>query len=178
MFARNQRKGDKPGEVALGRVVTPMLDMTFQLLFYFVMQFKPPISEGQMDFNLPSVETGPSSNTDPLLDDKPDEYRITIIAPSGVPEAMLWKTKTGAPEPIPIGDNAIRAIEDKLKTIVKPAEGSKAKPPVIKIEAHKKLKYSVLVLIMDACKRSGFTDVGVMPLPKDKPGKVEGGGGQ
>ena len=176
MFARNQRKGDKPGEVALGRVVTPMLDMTFQLLFYFVMQFKPPISEGQMDFNLFTEEPGQS---DPqAIFDQPDEYRITIIAPSGVPEAMLWKTKTGAPEPIPIGDNAIRAIEDKLKTIVKPAEGSKAKPPVIKIEAHKKLKYSVLVLIMDACKRSGFTDVGVMPLPKDKPGKVEGGGGQ
>ena len=63
----------------------------------------------------------------------------------------------------------IRALEDKLKTITKPAEG-KGKPPVINIESDKRLKYAVLILIMDACKKNGFNNVGVMPLGKDKKG--------
>src|SRR4051812_44278347 len=33
--------------------VTPMLDMTFQLLFFFIVTFNPQSLEGQLDFTLP-----------------------------------------------------------------------------------------------------------------------------
>ena len=34
--------------------ITPMLDMTFQLLFFFIINFHPADLEGQMDMALPS----------------------------------------------------------------------------------------------------------------------------
>ncbi len=174
MFGKRRKRGPKPEEVALGRVVTPMLDMTFQLLFFFVMQFKPPISEGQIDFNMPSDGPSNSQTVENQLDEKPDEYKLTIIAPTGIPAVIQWRSGLAEPETFALDENQsvgsmIRALEDKLKTITKPAEG-KGKPPVINIESDKRLKYAVLILIMDACKKNGFNNVGVMPLGKDKKG--------
>jgi biopolymer transport protein ExbD len=171
MFGKKNRKGAKPDEVALGRVVTPMLDMTFQLLFFFVMQFKPPIAEGQIDFNLPSDTIGPSSNAEPKLEEKPDEYKLSIVSRSGIPEVMTWKRENAEPESIPLDETGnisamVKAFEEKLKTITKPKPGQPS--PVIKIESGKKLKYSILIQFMDTCKKNGFNDVGVMPLGKDK----------
>ena len=36
--------------------ITPMLDMTFQLLFFFIMNFNPVDIEGQLDAALPSQQ--------------------------------------------------------------------------------------------------------------------------
>ena len=36
--------------------ITPMLDMTFQLLFFFIINFHPADLEGQMDMALPSEQ--------------------------------------------------------------------------------------------------------------------------
>ena len=38
--------------------ITPMLDMTFQLLFFFVMNFNPADLEGQMHMSLPAEVVG------------------------------------------------------------------------------------------------------------------------
>src|SRR6516162_6865915 len=34
--------------------ITPMLDMTFQLLFFFILNYHPNALEGQMDLSLPA----------------------------------------------------------------------------------------------------------------------------
>src|SRR5438094_6992978 len=48
-----KRTRDKPVEVQLP--VTPMLDMAFQLMFFFLATFNPSsIKEGQMELSLPS----------------------------------------------------------------------------------------------------------------------------
>src|SRR4051812_33229913 len=36
--------------------ITPMLDMTFQLLFFFITSFNPADQEGQLDMALPSED--------------------------------------------------------------------------------------------------------------------------
>src|SRR5207245_6219274 len=47
------RQEDKPTEVTLP--ITPMLDMAFQILFFFIATFNPvAASEGQMDLSLPA----------------------------------------------------------------------------------------------------------------------------
>ena len=51
----HSRKMDSGSSVQLGSVITPMLDMTFQLLFFFVMMFKPASAmEGKIEFQLPA----------------------------------------------------------------------------------------------------------------------------
>ena len=39
--------------------ITPMLDMSFQLLAFFIMTFKPADTEGQIALTLPKDEGGP-----------------------------------------------------------------------------------------------------------------------
>ena len=38
--------------------VTPMLDMTFQLLAFFILTYHPSSLEGQMEFSLPAAASG------------------------------------------------------------------------------------------------------------------------
>ena len=51
MFFR--RKSENHEEVELP--ITPMLDMAFQMLFYFVITFKPATGEGTFDTKLAGV---------------------------------------------------------------------------------------------------------------------------
>lgn len=52
--------------------ITPMLDMTFQLLFFFIMTFKPPVGEEtEIPFSLPAEENKKASAAKPQ--DKPPE---------------------------------------------------------------------------------------------------------
>ena len=52
----------KPGaDSKITLPITPMLDMTFQLLFFFIINFHPADLEGQMDMALPSEDVSVSS---------------------------------------------------------------------------------------------------------------------
>ena len=50
---RHQTPG-APG-VQLGLIITPMLDMSFQILFFFVMTYHPSALEGQLEMLLPAT---------------------------------------------------------------------------------------------------------------------------
>ena len=52
---RHKTKPDEPTEVDLPRIITPMLDMSFQLLAFFIIMFHPSALEGQMALNLPAA---------------------------------------------------------------------------------------------------------------------------
>lgn len=187
MFGQRKRKVEKEMGTDLNRVVTPMLDMTFQLLFYFVIQFKPMIEEGQVDLSLPAQDaTSQSSVFQPELDnEKPDEYTIHInsVVPQGSDKAIVldldyiaYMRYTFKVETAPlIGDDMLALMETKLKTIPKYVEGKdKKKPPTIKLQINNKLKYEDVMLILDRCRRVGrdlnIKDIGLMGYPKDKVG--------
>lgn len=187
MFGQRKRKVEKEMGTDLNRVVTPMLDMTFQLLFYFVIQFKPMIEEGQVDLSLPAQDaTSQSSVFQPELDnEKPDEYTIHInsVVPQGSDKPIVldldyiaYMRYTFKVETAPlIGDDMLALMETKLKTIPKYVEGKdKKKPPTIKLQINNKLKYEDVMLILDRCRRVGrdlnIKDIGLMGYPKDKVG--------
>jgi len=158
-----RKKREKQLETNINQVVTPMLDMTFQILFYFVINFKAPISEGQIDLNLPPEETGGTSSSTLDTEDKPDEYRVTAYSTAGTIDLLTFKTKQFEPETLP-EKNMLEALQARLKAIPKPAPDSKSKPPVLKIECAKALKYSELMQLMNICREQGFKDVGIIPL--------------
>ena len=62
--------------------ITPMLDMSFQLLAFFIMTFKPADTEGQIALTLPKDEGGPSSTAPPSITDdkKPTHYIVQVLA--------------------------------------------------------------------------------------------------
>jgi len=172
MLGKKKKKAEKQFETDINRVVTPMLDMTFQLLFYFVINFRPAITEGQVDLNLPPEETGQPSVTTFDSEDKPDQYKITAYSSGGPIDLLTFTMKEFPPEALS-NENMLGELKARLKSIPKPAEGSKSKPPNLKIECDKRLKYSELMQLMNICREQGFKDVGIMPISKGKGAAAE-----
>src|SRR3954470_9383306 len=63
MSFRDRSKPNNPSKIVLP--ITPMLDMTFQLLFFFIVNFRPAPAtmEGQIEMALPSQAATSNPNT-------------------------------------------------------------------------------------------------------------------
>src|SRR5437588_11087172 len=61
------------GGVQLGLIITPMLDMSFQLMAFFIMTYHPSALEGHIDGNLlpPSLVANKAKNAVPMPMDLP-----------------------------------------------------------------------------------------------------------
>jgi biopolymer transport protein ExbD len=163
---KKKRIPDEAITVSLAAMVTPMLDMSFQLLNFFILTFRPMPTEGQLSINLPKVD---ATDTPPQMEpvppeDKKDEYTITVHSSSGGDVALL-----GLKGPTVNAEN-IRNFNDlysQLKAIPKPA-GRGAEGVSITIEAANDLNYARLIDIMDLCKKAGYESVNLMPMRKDR----------
>ena len=179
MLTHSRKQDIGPG-VQLNMVITPMLDMTFQLLFFFVLMFKPQeLLEGKMDFNLPaSGEARAQQQTVDL--EKPSDIELALPAEitveiqtqnSGTKENPVLgdgnitgiNIKAGTGDGVAIRPPTIEALEEHLRK--KRADLSMKNTDDIKIQAASKLKYMFVVQVMDACLRAGFQRVGFAAPP-------------
>lgn len=166
MSRKHKRKVEPHVSVSLSAMVTPMLDMSFQLLNFFILTFKLMPTEGQLSINLPKVDaTDSPPPLEPLPpEDKKDEYTISVHAGAGGEVALL-----GLKGPTVNSDN-IKNFGDllaQLKAIPKPA-GRGAEGISITIESANDLIYARLIDIMDLCKRAGYDSVNLMPMKKER----------
>ena len=165
-----RRKIPSDGKITLP--ITPMLDMTFQLLFFFIMNFNPADLEGQMDMSLPSEDVKANKN------DKPDPN----VAPPKTPEpefpsdltvqvrtqnaegseggisAIFVKGIDGKEDPVNGLDGLKKYLEDKRATVTH--------KEAIKIRGDNKLRIKHLMKVMDICKAAGYTNTSLIP-PED-----------
>ena len=93
----NLQRSGKDAEVDLNRVVTPMLDMTFQVLFFLIMNFRLPSPEGEIKLAFPKDDVGPMEVALPAEPDEVDEYvlRLYIAERDGgdTITEMKWRKK-------------------------------------------------------------------------------------
>lgn len=154
------KKHNADSDVQTDLPITPMLDMSFQLLAFFVFTFKPTPSEGQITLYLPKLDGNPDTQQI-IPDDKPiepkKEYTVIVRAAEGTIASIDFRDE-GAPEPL--GTSPARLLE-RLKQIPKPTDGP---APNVKIEADDNLGYASLVQLMDVCIKAGFASVGVAPI--------------
>src|SRR5438876_11104746 len=61
--------------------ITPMLDMSFQLMAFFIFTFRPAPTEGQIAMSLPRMEGGESQPPGPT-DDRPETFVVRVTAAS------------------------------------------------------------------------------------------------
>src|SRR5438876_4043958 len=112
MNKRHKHKAEAGG-VNLSLIVTPFLDMSFQILAFFIMTYHPSQFEGHIDGNLlPSLNVAikgpkndPTKSEDlPSIDEDPplqDVLMVTIkttndeekITTDGKPRMVTWKRK-------------------------------------------------------------------------------------
>lgn len=157
-MASRKRRGNSPA-VEVYIPITPMLDMTFQLLFYFVSTFNPVPVEGQISMKLPTENTGGAVlNPDPLQEKK-DNYTVVIYAEGGDYKLFDLKGPSFSKESLPPDLNRLR---DELNVIT-----SKDKVSMT-LEIQDNLTYAKLIQIMDYLRQAGFMELGVSGMSKER----------
>jgi biopolymer transport protein ExbD len=161
-MSRRRHQGTESVEPDLP--ITPMLDMSFQLLAFFILTFKPAPTEGQIAMTLPKEEGGAMQMPNPF-DEKPVRYIITVEASDeGQIKRMTLKEADSANEPKDLGSDPT-AYRDELKRLY---DQNKAKPAKLTLEIDPKLFQAYVVQLLDSGVRAGFTDIAPVPIDPKK----------
>jgi len=184
-MAMRKYKEAVQGGVNLGLIITPMLDMSFQILSFFIMTYHPSALEGHIPGSLaPPVDVlkkGQENVVEDILNPSvPDEMilpelqdAITVIVKTdgndpGKPGKVLLQRKT-SPTPDQVEDagnstwkKARAALASELKRLN--AEGNVEKAN-IKIAADGDLMQQYVMEVYDVCKQSGFPKIHFVPPP-------------
>jgi biopolymer transport protein ExbD len=167
-----------PAGVNLGLIITPMLDMSFQILAFFIMTYHPSALEGYLSgaraANVKSGGTVQDPNPDNVvLGDDDLAETITVIvrtggAMPGKPDKLLVKRPADAvAQQIADANNtwehAKRELERELKQYRKDA-GTEATN--LRIEADGKLRQQFVIDVYDVCKNAGFAKIHFVPPPR------------
>jgi biopolymer transport protein ExbD len=148
----------KPGSGSKVQLpITPMLDMTFQLLFFFLVTFHPADQEGQLDMALPAEQRGPVPELRGGEDDFPSEVTVRVRAQPGGGDgeisALFVRDAAGREEAVEGLDGLRRHLERKREGLTQ--------RDAVQVEADPRLRVRHLARVMDACRRAGFKNVGV-----------------
>jgi biopolymer transport protein ExbD len=173
---RRARAGDPGLEVNLP--ITPMLDMAFQLLFFFIMNFNPADLEGQLDLSLPSEADKAAHRAEEVKHDAkagtpdpelPSDLTVKVRTQldgehDGDISAIFVHKLNSREEPVP-GANP-KDLVAGLKAYLKKAQEGVANKEAIRIQADGKLKLRGTLMVMDACRDCGFKNISFVP-PED-----------
>ncbi len=170
MISREGRLRARQGEAAedVQFPVTPMLDMAFQLLAFFILTFQSPTSESRLDLYLPTTPIalpgaprGQARATPPRRSELDLENDLKIRAEAD--ELGDLKSLRLGDTPLPDLD----ALADRLRRYTAILGG---KPLRVRISADDRLRYEVAARIMGICNA-----VGVASIRLADPATVEGG---
>jgi|YelNatPaOPRAMG01_1025707.scaffolds.fasta_scaffold124547_2 biopolymer transport protein ExbD len=151
--------------------ITPMLDMAFQLLAFFVMTYHPSDLEGQMELSLPSEAITQAQDKEDIKPDAPVDKdqdlklaaNITVIV-----RTQRDNINTGFISGISLQDDAgTTAVDtlDKLREELKSRRANVENKENIKIQADNKLKWEEVISVMDVCQQAGFKNISFVPPP-------------
>ena len=159
-MSRRSRQASDPVEPDLP--ITPMLDMSFQLLAFFVMTFRPAPTEGQIAMTLPKQEGGGITMPSPA-DEKPVRYVVRVNATEKGAIAGITLTEAeSAKAPTDLKADT-RLLLDELKKLFEQNKG-KAK---LTIEIEPKLLQEHVVALLDAAFQAGFSEIAPVPVNPD-----------
>src|SRR5215207_3614173 len=149
--------------------ITPMLDMSFQLLAFFIMTFQPSPTEGQIALTLPKEEGGQNiAVPSPTDENKPRHFIVKVAAAdNGTIEQMTLVDADSADQSgtkLGAGDSGVKNYHTELSRLGKQltTEGKKGK---ITLELGDKLVQEYVVQLVDQGIRAGFDDIS--PVPSD-----------
>ena len=145
--------------------ITPMLDMSFQLLAFFIMTFQPKPAEGQILLALPKEEGGASAVPSVTDATTTVTYVVAVAAAGGAIGSMaLYEkgnevTKTdlkASPEEF------FAQLEKLSGDLKKKNEGRDEKDRIkakLVLELDPTLQHAFVVQLLDAGVRAGFLDI-------------------
>lgn len=166
----HKRKRQATDHVEPDLPITPMLDMSFQLLAFFIMTFKPAPTEGQIALTLPKEEGGPSAMTipSPTDENKPKHYIVRVAAAdNGTIERMTIMEEGAAdPQGKDLGADVAK-YHAELAALSAQLEREK-KTGKVTLEMGEKLIQEYVVQLVDQGIRAGFNDISPVPIDPKK----------
>ena len=162
-MGRHKRMGTEQVEADLP--ITPMLDMSFQLLAFFIMTFHPAPTEAQIAMTLPPPDAGGIGIPDPSSD-KPTKFIVHAVS-----------SETGTIQNITIREDGSAAADAKeigagidsyFKELQARIQEHKDKPAKLTLEIDDKLLEAYVVQLIDHGIRAGFTDIAPVPSEAKK----------
>jgi biopolymer transport protein ExbD len=184
---------DDEKEVNLGIVITPMLDMAFQLLAFFVLTYHPAALEGHINGKLLPPEkiaikgksaTEKKADASKITDDQPDtQDTVTIFIRAadrnegegdtkrieGQPSQILLKTpEIQQPETVADSSDSLNTGLQKLFTRLKEIRSSPAGAGlVVRLQPDGNLRNEYVIRAWNVCKTAGFETIGFVAPPSD-----------
>ena len=155
------------GDAKVEIQMTPMLDMIFQLLVFFILTFKPVIDEGQFGVNMSSLPGGAAAlpTMVPGIDDAASEPKdIQFIPPLRI-RLVSMPDGNLSPGGIILGDRPLQSFEYLLFELRNMVRGSPDDFEVA-IEADSKLHYQYIVQAVNAISHAGVKKINFgTPIP-------------
>ena len=152
--------------------ITPMLDMSFQLLAFFIMTFKPAPTEGQIMLSLPKEEGGGSSVASPFVSDAPLHYIVRVVATDDGDIAQMTFLQEGSaatePKDLKAGlykrpdGSDMSMMEVYQKELIDRA--AQKQPMKLTLELHPRLSQDNVVRLVDTGLGAGFTDIALVQI--------------
>ncbi len=133
--------------------ITPMLDMSFQLMAFFILTFRPMPSEAQLPLALPKEEgaAAATARPDPLSPDDSEELVVQVYAAdNGSPLELFAAPRTGS---VSLGKDTAALVPYLKEKVV----GGKA--PKLRLEIGDRLNYQYVVKLIDEARRAGYDRV-------------------
>lgn len=149
------------GDAKVEIQMTPMLDMIFQLLIFFILTFKPVVDEGQFGVNMSALPGGSAARPTmvPGMGDDSDtaEKDISLIPPLRI-RLVAGPDGNLAAGGIAMGDRALPSMEQLLFELRATVRGSADEFEVV-IEADSKLHYQYVVQTVNAISHAGVKKI-------------------
>ena len=145
------------GDSSIQFPVTPMLDMAFQLLAFFVLTFQSPTTETRLDLYLPvtpvalpGAASGEARTTPPKRFDLDleDDLRIRAVA-----------DELGDLKSLKLGDAVLADVPALASQLTRYAAVLDGKPLRVRIVADDRLRYEVAARIIGTCNAVGVSSI-------------------
>jgi len=138
--------------------ITPMLDMSFQLMALFIFTFRPAPAEGQF-----SLTNGPAGDEQKWIPgDQTAKFIVHIEANAIGTIAKITLREKDDPRPLDLGTD-IKKLQIELKTRYDALKGT---PGKLMLEMEEKLLHEYVVQLIDLGVQAGFKDIAPVPAKK------------
>ena len=140
--------------------IIPMLDMSFQLLSFFILTFHPAPTEAQIALALPPAEQGGGASIPDPSSDKPTKYIVHVSATEGGRIGKMTLREDGAATEARDIGAGMDSYMHELQSISKQLKG---KPAKLTLEIDDKLLEEHVVGLIDHAIRAEFIDISPVP---------------
>jgi biopolymer transport protein ExbD len=151
--------------------ITPMLDMSFQLLAFFIITFKPATTEGQLSLQLPKAgdeTTLAAPDPNKLSEDPAELYVVRVQADSSGNIAGLELLVPKVVEPMKFETDTSKLLVE-MKSRVEGKKSTGEAIPRLEYQFADKLNYQFVMKQLDEARQAGFEKVSPTLLVLDKP---------